>query len=226
MTDYGLMYAATRERVDALVRSLDDEQVARPVPACPGWSVHDVVAHFAGSVTDVLAGRMDGLGGDAWTAAQVDARRERPIADLLDEWAKGSPQFEDGLRAVGPAMAGLAISDAFQHEQDLRHALDAQGGRDLELALATIESYVPGLTIRVQGAGLGALHLGAGAHAFVAGDGEPTTSVTAEPFELARALGGRRTHDEMRALHWKGDADAYVPLLSSYGVPRSPLGER
>jgi hypothetical protein len=87
MTGYGLLYAA--------------------------GSVHDVVAHLAGTVTDVLGGRLDGVGSDPWTAA-VGTRRDMPIAALVDEWAEGSPQFEDGVRAVGPPMAGVAVSDLFQ----------------------------------------------------------------------------------------------------------------
>jgi hypothetical protein len=50
--------------------------------------------------------------------------------------------------------------------------------------------------------------------------------VTAEPFELARLLAGRRTLDEIRALHWAGDAEPYLPLMSAYGIAREPLGER
>jgi hypothetical protein len=39
------------------------------------------------------------------------AGRER-VSALVEEWAEGSPQFEDGLRAIGPPLAGVAISDA------------------------------------------------------------------------------------------------------------------
>jgi uncharacterized protein (TIGR03083 family) len=226
MTDYGLLYAAGRERISGLVRDLDDEQASITVPACPVWTVHDVVAHLAGTVTDVLAGRLDGVASDAWTAEQVEARRDVSIPALLDEWSEGSPYYEDGLRAIGAPLAGTAISDQFQHEHDIRGALDRKGGRDLEVLLTTIESYVPGLTARITEAHLPALRLEAGAHGFDAGEGAPATTLTAEPFELARLLGGRRTIDEMRGLHWEGDAEPYLPLLSAYGLPRASLGER
>jgi hypothetical protein len=149
MTDYGLLYAASRERVSALVRDLDEQRAGSTVAACPSWSVHDVVAHLAGTVTDVLAGRLEGVGSDAWTARQVEARRGVPIRDLVDEWGGGSPQFEDGLRAIGPPLASVAISDQFQHEQDIRGALDEQGGRDHDVLLVTIDAYLPGLAIRI-----------------------------------------------------------------------------
>jgi len=226
MTDYGMLYGATRERVGSLVRDLDDATAATPVPACPGWTVHDVVAHLAGTVTDVLAGKLDGVGSDAWTRAQVAARRDVPIRDLVDEWNEGGPQFEDGLRAIGGAMAATAVSDAFQHEQDVRSAIDRQGGRDVDVILTVVESYVPGLARRIGGAGLGPLRVEARSHGYTAGDGEPVATVRAEPFELARALGGRRTVDEIRALAWDGDAAAYAPLFSTYGTPTTSIGER
>ena len=226
MTDYGRLYAASRERVSALVRDLDEQRAGSTVAACPSWSVHDVVAHLAGTVTDVLAGRLEGVGSDAWTARQVEARRGAPIRDLVDEWGGGSPQFEDGLRAIGPPLASVAISDQFQHEQDIRGALDERGGRDHDVLLVTIDAYLPGLAIRIGEAKLPALRMSAGAHHFEAGEGTPGATVTAEPFELARLLGGRRTPDEIRALSWEGDSQQYAPLMSAYGIPREPLGER
>ncbi len=226
MTDYGLVYASGRERVSTLVGTLDEEQTSTTVAACPGWTVHDVVAHLAGSVADALAGRLEGVGSDRWTAAQVEARRDVPVEKMLDEWADGSPRFEDALRAIGPPMAPVAVSDLFQHEQDIRSALDLQGGRDLEVLLLSIESYLPGLSARVAGAGLAPLRLSAGTHQFETSGGNPGAHVTAEPFELARLLGGRRTLDEIRQLHWEGDAGPYVELMSAYGVPPAALGER
>lgn len=221
-----MLYGATRERVGSLVRDLDDAAAATPVPACPDWTVHDVVAHLAGTVTDVLAGNLDGVGGDVWTGAQVAARRDVPIADLVDEWDKGAPQFEDGLRAIGGAMAATAVSDVFQHEQDVRNAIGRQGGRDHDVMLTIVESYVPGLARRIGEAGLGSLHIEAGAHGFTAGDGDPVATVRAEPFELVRAMGGRRTVDEIRALDWDGDPAPYAPLFSNYGIPNASIGER
>lgn len=226
MTDYGLVYAAGRERVSTLVVRLDDEQISTTVAACPGWTVHDVVAHLAGSVADAVTGRLEGVGSDRWTAAQVESRRGVPVKEIVDDWTQNSPQFEDVLRAIGPPLAPIAVSDLFQHEQDVRSALDIQGGRDLEVLLLAIEAYLPGLSDRVARAGLEALHLSAGTHEFGTGDGTPGAHLTAEPFELARLLGGRRTLDEIRALHWEGEAAPYVELMSAYGIPPASLGER
>jgi uncharacterized protein (TIGR03083 family) len=217
MTDIGIQYGACRERIAALVADLSHEQAATPVPACPGWTVHDVVAHLSGAVADVLAGNLDGIGSPEWTAAQVESRRDTPIAEMLAGWAEGSPQFEDGLRAIGGPMAALGVADAWHHEQDLRGALDAPGGGDPAAEHTAIEAYGSSVGGRWAAAGMAPLRLEAGAVTFVTGDGEPGATVVGSPYELARALGGRRTEAQLRELAWQGDAEPYLATLAESG---------
>lgn len=212
MTDIGLVYGACRERVTELVRDLTPEQAGVIVPACPGWTVHDTIAHLVGIVTDVNNGNLDGVGEDRWTEAQVVARRDATMAEMLAEWAEGSPQLEDGIRAFGGLMAQATVADAWNHEQDIRGALDAPGGRDPAAELASLEGYIG---LRAAGfAGLAPLRFVAGHHEFSTGEGEPGATVTAEPFELARMICGRRTVEEMRAYRWDGDPEPYLAVLA------------
>jgi uncharacterized protein (TIGR03083 family) len=220
--DVGVLYGACRERVEAMVRGLDPAAAARPVPACPGWSVHDVVAHLAGTVSDVVAGRLDGLGTEAWTAAQVEARRTTPVADLVAEWDEGAPQFEEGLRLIGGAMALLAVADVWNHEQDLHSVLGVEGGRDPAAELAAIDGYLDRRGLAFAAAGLAPLRCVAGSHEAVSGEGTPGATVSAAPFELARAVAGRRTAEQLAAYQWDGDAQPYVAILAD-GAPTSPL---
>jgi uncharacterized protein (TIGR03083 family) len=217
MTDIGLQYGSCRERIAALVADLTPEQAGTPVQACPGWTVHDVVAHLSGSVADVLAGRMDGIGSEAWTATQVERSQGTPVAEMLSEWATGSPQFEDGLRALGGPMAALAVADAWHHEQDIRGALGLPGGSDPATEITAIEAYATMVGGGWTAAGIAPLHLTAGAHTVASAEGEPGATVQGTPFELARAVGGRRTEAELRALHWHGDAEPYVATLAGMG---------
>ena len=76
MTDYAQTYGALRSRVSDLVRGADEEHLERHTPAAPEWRVRDVVAHLSGITADINAGNLDGVATDAWTARQVDARRE------------------------------------------------------------------------------------------------------------------------------------------------------
>ena len=83
VADTGALYRAGRTRITELVGRLGPDDARRSVDAWPGWTVQDVVAHLAGACADALAGRLDGVTTAAWADAQVAARRERTLADLL-----------------------------------------------------------------------------------------------------------------------------------------------
>src|SRR5215212_1292728 len=88
-------YRSTRQRVTALLRAAGPGDPDRRVPACPRWTVREVAAHLAGAADDVLAGRLDGVASDEWTAAQVEARAGRSLAEIVDEWEALGPRIED-----------------------------------------------------------------------------------------------------------------------------------
>lgn len=220
--DIGVVYGACRERIGELVRDLSAEQAQTRIPACPAWTVHDLVAHLAGTVSDVGAGKLDGIGSEQWTAAQVDARRNASIADLLAEWNGGAQQFEEGLRLIGGTMAALAVADVWNHEQDLRDALDADGGADPAAELLAVEGYLARLGSELAAAGLAPLRCRVGAKELASGEGEPGATLTAEPFEAARAIAARRTREQLAAYHWDGDAEPYIAALAAAG-PSAPL---
>ena len=44
------------DRVCALVERLDAAELAATVPACPDWTVRDLLSHMVGLGADVLAG--------------------------------------------------------------------------------------------------------------------------------------------------------------------------
>ena len=73
--DVGEHYARIRTRFTALVEDLSTEEWERPVQACPGWRVRDVVAHLSGTVDDALAGRLTGPPSEEVTAEQVVRNR-------------------------------------------------------------------------------------------------------------------------------------------------------
>ena len=69
-----------------VVRGLDADQLRATVPACPAWTARDLLAHQAGSSADVVAGNLDGVTTDPWTARQLDERRGRSVDELVAEW--------------------------------------------------------------------------------------------------------------------------------------------
>ena len=48
------------------------------------------------------------------------------------------------------------------------------------------------------------------------GTGPVVASVVADPFELFRCLGGRRTDEQVRALGWSGRPEVVLPYVSAY----------
>ena len=211
MGEVARAYAGCRQRIRELVERLDPAQASTTVPACPAWSVHDVVAHVSGVVDDALAGRLDGVATDPWTAAQVDARRGRAINDLLDEWDEQAPRFEELLDVIGDP-GRQAVGDVVTHEHDLRGALGVPGARDSDALHIGFAFLVP-RAVEVATKGGVALQVRAtGGDVF--GAAAPEVTLVADEFELARAFTGRRSVDQLRALNWEGDVERAITAFT------------
>ena len=240
MGELGTVYEQGRRRIVELVADLDDRAAATSVPACPAWSVHDVVAHLAGACTDIMAGNVAGAATDPWTAAQVDARKQRSFGEILAEWDDVGPQVAGFADDFPGRLGSQFIADVTVHEQDLRGALARAGARDADGVGIGADFLVnaflhPGVTAL----GLGPLEVRAGDRTWIVGTGGPptgdideaaraalmSTEVIPEPtatpagmldvdeFELFRALTGRRSARQIRSFDWSVDAEPYLPLF-------------
>ena len=213
MTDVGAAYAEGRRRLTDLVADLDEDTAAAPVPTCPAWSVHDVVAHLTGVCADVLAGKIDGVGTDPWTEAQVAARRDVPLKDVLAEWNEVAPAVEAMAGAFG--RAGFQwVGDQAIHEHDVRGALGRPGARDSETVHVGLEFMVPGFLDAVASLGLPTLEVDVGDRAWRSADDEPAVRLPLDAFEALRSLCGRRSTDQLRALPWSGDHEPYLEAFT------------
>lgn len=212
MAEIAELYRNGRLRITELVGSLDATDRERRAPACPEWTVHDIVAHVTGVVDDALAGRLDGVATDPWTSAQVERSRDIPTADLLARWGEQAVTFE---RLPLPPEA---VVDLATHEQDIRGAVDRPGARDSEeltwafdrVAERTVER-LPGLRIEVDGAAFGP-------------DDAPTT-LRGERYELFRALLGRRSAAQISRLDWSDGPPERIDELPLFGPAAADLIE-
>lgn len=204
-------YAGCRARIADLTAPLDDVAVRAVVPACPAWSVHDVVAHVSGVVDDALAGRLDGVATDPWTAAQVAARRDRSIADMLGDWDEQAPAFEALLDDIG-APGRQAVADIVTHEHDLRGALEAPGARDSDAVQIGFGFLAPLFVASAADNGVSVRVRTADGATF--GDASAPVVLNGNPFDLLRAMTGRRSLEQLGALQWEGDGDKALPAFT------------
>jgi len=181
MTDWAAVYRANVEAVCALAETLHAEDLSRVVPATPDWTVHDLLAHLAGTPADLLADRMDDAPSPAWTARHVDERAARSVADLVSE-LRGS---------VEPLVATLEGSDSpapvwnlAVHHADLHEAL-GKGAPPEQLWRPVLEAIAPRML------------------------GESADAVGEVPdYELFRAFFSRRSRTQM--LGWDTPLDSAV----------------
>jgi uncharacterized protein (TIGR03083 family) len=220
MTNWTDLYREARKRIAALMREASAEQRTRIVPACPDWTVSDTVVHLAANAADLLTGRLQGVPTEEQTAAQIDQRRGQPLEEVLTEWDIAAGPIERKL-AAGKLTLAL-VQDVLVHEADIRGALGA--GRLPEEAWTSSLELGIGRAAERMGH-LGELRIFAGKHHFIVGSGEPVTTVEVDPYELWRAMPGRRSRAQMAAWNWSGDPQPYLQALPIFGPTRVALTE-
>jgi uncharacterized protein (TIGR03083 family) len=242
MGDIAGLYDETRKSVSDLVSSLGVDELDRPVPATPGWTVKDVVAHLAGEVTCAIKGDFPreffaSIGDppgvvklNDWTARMVAERSERPLDELLDEWAFGTQELLPMLRGETARPEGIPqfadrvlVTDLGVHQQDINGALGLVRDRESSALRVGMSSLVAMAGMRLGG--LAPLQVRTEEKGYVAGQGEPGATVSATRFELFRALSGRRNPDQIRSYDWDGEPEPYIPMFYPYGPREEPLVE-
>jgi uncharacterized protein (TIGR03083 family) len=125
-------------RFKGVIQSLTPAEWATP-SRCTGWTVGDVAAHVIGTLADVAAFRLEGLGTPEVTAREVAERHGRSPAELADELGATIKATADLLTAFTdeawalPAPGGFDFTlgegdealghDAGLHGDDIRAAL-------------------------------------------------------------------------------------------------------
>jgi uncharacterized protein (TIGR03083 family) len=210
--DLARLYAETRARVLTVVTGLREAGTAAPVPACPGWSVRDVLAHLAAIAEDGRAGLLTGPPDDAQTAAQVARFGGRGLPGILAAWAAAAPGFGE---VIASARVWPAVIDVTSHEHDIRGALGRPGARDSEAVtvcanrlLGWLRPAVPLRVIVEDGEfQLGPEHTGP----------RPCLTLATTRFEAFRWRMGRRSRAQLMALDWSGDPSPVLGQLTVFG---------
>ena len=211
----GHRYLAAHARIVELVAPLDDDL---RIPATPGWSLLDLLAHLAGAAHDLARLDVVAWSLDEWTAAQVAERRGRSRAEVLAEWAEHAPAAAavvDDPAAVGldDAFARMPVIDATGHEGDILEAVGRSASIDpADWAIIGPHREVM-LGYLVAAAGLAPLRVRTPeGDDWTLGGEEPATTVELSRDELWRSLMGRRPRAVVAGYAWTGDPDPYLAI--------------
>ena len=220
-------YQATRRRIVDHVTPLTDADALVMVPACPEWTVHDAVAHVTGIAADLGAGRMPGANTQAWIDGHVADRKHHPLGLLIDEWL--AADVEGFILKSG---SGQLLLDICAHEHDICHALGTPGDRQSDAVNACVPALCELLRKDLLAKGApGSVLLVSGTNSWTAGEGPVQLVLEAEPFELIRIFGSRRSEKQMRALPWTtpdgsaADIGPWLAFLAHFPYPAADLVE-
>jgi hypothetical protein len=214
-------YDQVRARVIELVADLDAQDSARVVPACPDWSVHDLVAHVTGIAAALADGDLPAGDVAAWLDGLVARGRALPISELVAVW----PDVD----RLAPFLAGdaLLVVDLVVHEHDLRAALGrpvVRTGSEQAVALRGALANLDGAFVAAE---LGAIEVHHGGDVWRSRDAEVGWTLAVDPWEATRILESRRTLGEVLATPGTGGGPAYAAVLDGHQpLPTTSLGER
>lgn len=222
------IYGRERRALVEALRTLTDEELQTPVPATPGWDVGDVLRHLAGIAADLNAGNFGDGDPDAWTAAQIERRRDATVAQVAAEWESEAGRSEEGLRLFGYELASHYVGDLLQHACDVHAALGRPCPAPQDALVAGLDFYVDSLHHALIDAGVGPLCLDVGddeEQVVVGAAGSLDVTLRSDHFELFRTLGGRRSRAQVLAMAWTGDPGPFVDHMSPYGLAARDLVE-
>jgi uncharacterized protein (TIGR03083 family) len=213
-------YRATKGRIVGLLDGASPDDWSRTVPACPDWTVHDLLSHMVGIPTELGAGRYPSGDLDRWLAAVVDTRRGVPVAALLEEWAiavdEGAPMYTPN---------GLLLVDLVVHEHDLRRTIERPGARDSAEVARALPLILASLGDALRAGELGAVVVHDGASTWRSHDAPDGWTIDATPWEATRILESRRTADELRT-QFGPHTEPYLAVLGAHlPLPTASLAE-
>ncbi|MBE8522971.1 maleylpyruvate isomerase family mycothiol-dependent enzyme [Amycolatopsis sp. H6(2020)] len=189
----------------------------RPVPACPKWTVTDLLGHLTAVAERVLV-RHGGTPPPAPAGTLT-------VPALLDRWDDVGEELDRRLADAGGRSGEVMVMDAYTHELDLRAALGVPPPVEHAAWAPSFDVLVRGFSGSVAGRGLPPLRLRTtGGSTWTAGVGRPKDSLTAPAHELYRALAGRRSVAQLAGLDWSAAAGPWLPAFSwgPFAPPRRP----
>lgn len=203
------IYQDTKERICALLPDTADSPWATSVPACPGWTIRDVVAHLTAVAEDWADRTLTGAPTDEQTAEHVARFTGRSTTRLLEAWTAATTRLQHMAASDG---LNPPLGDITCHEHDIRGALDRPGARESAAVWHTSDRLIPMLQpsrpvrITVEDG------------EYLCGPAEgPELSLSTTRFEAVRWRTGRRSRAQLAAMKWSGDPAPIIDELYLFG---------
>jgi uncharacterized protein (TIGR03083 family) len=209
----GVAYRTSRESISGLIESRPDV-ADRIVPACPEWTVRDLLAHVVGNCRS----EHPVLADDPKAVRPVD---ELDVSELIEEWSRTGPEVEQLLAGRDGLNERMMVMDVFTHELDLRRVVEESAPDDHPAFPTAISVLLGGFSASVGARGLPALRVETEGAQWLIGAGEEAATVRANRFDLYRSFAGRRTHQQIAELSWSAPADTWLPAFT-WGPFRPP----
>ena len=222
---------AARDRYVAVQREfaahiLAGETTLR-VPACPEWTVRHLLAHQVHQLQGFAAGdfpveaAIAAIHGrtraeraaararqDSWIDAGVSSLLRLDVDELVHEWSSRIRTTDDGVLEV-------LLPDVTVHLLDLCGALGCLDHRQMSAVEDALAYWSEQAAARLQASGGGS---------FATAPSTADVVLEGSPYEVLRALTGRRTRHEVAKLQRKGAADALDDIAIYDFAPRT-IGE-
>jgi len=214
-------YRTTRARMTRLAADLSPLDLRRIVPACPQWTVFDLIAHVVSMPAAIALGASPRGSITAWLQDLVEDRRDQSVGELTEEWLS----LDDDIAVIVKGPGGLLFDDLAVHEHDLRGTVGAPDHGALEVEVL-LPRTLAGFAESLRHAGLRSIEVRHGDRMWRSHDSEPGWTLEVAPWEAVRALYSRRTADELRGLPHDGNVEPYLAILDAHlPLPTTSLNE-
>lgn len=218
MPAYHVLYRQSMGRILSLVHNGNADS---PMPACPGWTVRDTIAHCLGVLTDISAGHIDESGKEEWAAGHIDRVRDRSLSEITAEWHQRANTTPAAFEKYGDVL----VADLVTHEFDIKGAIGNAQGRDLPVVRTVALFYLNALDHAWRLYGVPPLQIITEDKRIDLGGDNPECNVQMSWWETTRVVSGRRSPEQVRALAWNVSPSEWMDELFVFGPRDTPLDE-
>lgn len=234
--------AAYRESYRLLRQLLDplnEERLADRCPACPAWSIRDVLGHVASVLiwrvnndppagfdrktanaalinSDPSARDLARRRRDQWLEVAIDGTRSLPLDELFRQWEQAMARAQTDVWP-GP-QADFAV-----HLGDVEEALGSEASRGSAIHATALQLYGDLVNRQLRASDLDVVQLAGTDPTSIAGDQASSNRISGPTYELVRVVAGRRTRTEAnRALDWGTTPEEIQAQLPVYDWVENP----